>query len=51
LVLIAFWQFVNRGDDGFSTPEKYFLSVATPELTHNSDESLIGINDLDGISK
>jgi hypothetical protein len=50
-VRIAFCEFVKREAGGFSTPEKYFFNVAIPELIHKSEESLTGINDLEGMTK
>jgi hypothetical protein len=36
---------------GVSIPEKKRFNVATPELIHNKDGSLMGINERDGNSK
>jgi hypothetical protein len=47
-VLIARWLFVKRLLFGVNSPVKYFLSVATPELIHNNESSLIGTSDFDG---
>ncbi|MBR4486557.1 hypothetical protein IKS57_04335, partial [bacterium] len=46
LVLTAFCKFTILFAGGFSSPEKYFFNVATPELIHNNDGSLFGIKDL-----
>jgi hypothetical protein len=51
LVLMAFCELVNLGAGGVAVPEKYFFSVATPELIHKSDGSLTGIKDFDGTIK
>jgi hypothetical protein len=45
LVLIARWQLTKRLAGGETTAAKYGFKVATPELIHNNEGSLTGIND------